>query len=91
MPKEKRNTIVKKLSTRDYANLLHFLETGDETELDLTAYDTAALAVVEKRSLRLTAEQKVRMDEFLEKMPVGRSFKSFLDTLQKKVGGSDVK
>lgn len=91
MPKEKKSTITRKISNRDYANLLHFLETGEDKELDLSAYDATALATVEKRSIRVTAEQKEKMDKFFENKPTGGSFKSFLDTLPKKNGGSDAK
>ena len=83
--KEKRNTIRKKMSNRDYANLLYFFETG-EFEADLSEYDAQTLAYTEVRVMRLSAEEKERMDEFFKNKPTGSSFKSFLDTMPKATG-----
>lgn len=86
MAKEKKVTFTKKMSTRDFINLVYFLETGDESDLDLSAYDPKALAVIEKRSARVTPAQKEQIDKFFENKPTGGSFKSFLDSLPKKTG-----
>lgn len=80
--KEKRNTIRKKMSNRDYANLLFYFETG-EFEADLSEYDSQTLAYTEVRVMRLSAEEKGKMDEFFKNKPTGSSFKSFLDTMPK--------
>lgn len=82
---EKRNTVRKKMSNRDYANLLFYFETG-EFEADLSEYDAATLAHTEVRVMRLSAEEKEKMDEFFRNKPTGSSFKSFLDTMPKATG-----
>jgi hypothetical protein len=76
---KKRITINKKMPTRDYINLLYFMETG-KRDLDLSEYDRSALAVVKKITLRVTLEGKARMDEFFSFYPLGVSLESVLDS-----------
>lgn len=82
---EKRNTVRKKMSNRDYANLLYYFETG-EFEADLSEYDSATLAHTEIRVMRLSVEEKKKMDDFFKNKPAGSSFKAFLDTMPKATG-----
>lgn len=82
----KKNTIRKKISNRDYANLLYYFETG-EFEADLSEYSSQTLGHTEVRVMRLTQEEKSKMDEFFKNKPVGSSFATFLDTLPKETGG----
>lgn len=67
---------------RDYVNLVNYFETG-ETEIDLSDCDPAALAAVELRSMRLSVEEKEKMDEFLNKLTFGVSAKSLIDGIPK--------
>jgi hypothetical protein len=78
----KKQTITRKTSLRDFINLAYFLETG-EMEADLSECDPAALAVIEKRSIRVTPEQKVKVDEFFNEFPLGFSYSSLIDKVPK--------
>ena len=91
MVASKKNTIRKKISNRDYANLLYYFETG-EFEADLSEYSSQTLGHTEVRVMRLTPEEKLKMDEFFKNKPVGSSFATFLDTLPKETAfsGSNV-
>lgn len=82
MTKVTRNTITKKMSLRDYTNLIYYFETG-EPEMDLSTCDPAALAVVELRKMRLTPEEKAKMDNFFQDLPFGVSSKSIYDSIPK--------
>lgn len=83
MTESKKITVRKKMSMREYVNLISFLETGDR-DLDLSEYDESVLAVVEVKVLRLTQKDKERMDEFFNAFALGVSLKSVLDSLPKK-------
>ena len=78
----KKNTVRKKMSLRDYVNLMNYFQTG-ELEMDLSEYDKKALAKVETRVMRFSAADKAKMDEFFSKNPFGVSVKSVLDTIPK--------
>ena len=80
--KTKRYTIVRKMSARDYANLLNYFQTG-ELEMDLSNIDPSALAQVEKRKMQLTDEEKVKMNEFFKTTPYVISAAAFVDGLPK--------
>ena len=80
--KAKRNTVTKKMSMRDYVNLINFFETG-EKEADLSECDPNALAVIELRTMRLTPEEKAKMDEFFRTLPFGVSAQSLIDGIPK--------
>lgn len=73
-------TIKKKMTTRDFLNLVYFFETG-EREADLSGMDPSALCKEEIRVMRLTPQQKEKMDDFLSGIPFGLSFKALADSI----------
>jgi hypothetical protein len=77
-----KNTVRKKMSMRDYINLVNYFETG-ELEADLTNCDQNALKRIEIRVMRLTKEEKAKMDQFFEKKPFGVSAKSLIESITK--------
>lgn len=82
MAKDGKTTIRKKLSNRDYARLLNYLQYGNDN-LDLSEYCPEFLSKIEIKVMRLTEDEKRRMDEFLSKIPTGISIESFLDSIPK--------
>lgn len=80
---EKRNTVRKKMSMRDYVNLMNYFKTG-ELEMDLSEYETTALSKVEVRVMRFNSAEKAKMDKFFAGNPFGMSVQSALDSLPKK-------
>ena len=80
--KTKRNTIRKKMSLREYVNLINYFKTG-EHELDLSEYDPECLSVIKLRAMRLSPEEKDKMDIFFRDMPLGVSAQSIMDTIPK--------
>ena len=79
---ERKITYNKKMSLRDYANLAYFLETG-QYEMDLSDCDPAALKEVKQYSLRVTKEQKKKIDQFFNRFVLGQSAISIKDSIPK--------
>lgn len=77
-----RNTVRKKMSLRDYINLINYFETG-ERDMDLSEYDQNILSRVETRVMRFTPEEKKKMDEFFAARPFAQSARAILDTVPK--------
>lgn len=73
-------TVRRKMSKRDYINLVYYLETGDRQGLDLSDYDPKALGEVEIRYFRVTADIKRKIDEFFKGHKLGISVQSILDS-----------
>ena len=78
----KKITYRKKMSHRDYLCLAYFFETGDRNP-DLSGLDPAALSEVKQYGLRLTKEEKVKMDEFFSQYVFGQSFESLKEATPK--------
>lgn len=78
----KRNTIRKRMSLREYVNLMNYFKTG-ELEMDLSDYEPSALSKVTVRAMRFNAEEKAKMDMFFSNNPFGVSVQSVLDTIPK--------
>ena len=79
----KKITIRKKMSNREYVNLLDYLD-GGNGELDLSEYEDSDLAKIEVRAMRFTKEDKKKMDEFFDKFKTGVSVASVLASFRKK-------
>lgn len=79
---EKKITYKKKMSLRDYANLANYLETG-EFETDLSGCDSSALSEVKIYAMRLTKEQKKKVDTFFDRFILGTSAASIIDSIPK--------
>ena len=84
----RKTTINKKMSLREYVNLSNYFETG-EFEMDLSDYDARALAQVKIYTMRLTAEQREKMNDFFNKYALGVSTKSILDGIPRTKGAVD--
>lgn len=78
----KKITYRKKMSHRDYLCLAYFFETGERNP-DLSGLDPAALNEVKQYGLRLTKEEKVKMDEFFSQYVFGQSFESLKEATPK--------
>lgn len=78
----KKNTYRKKMSHRDYLCLAYFFETGKRNP-DLSGLDPAALSEVKQYGLRLTKEEKAKMDEFFSQYVFGQSFESLKEATPK--------
>lgn len=78
----KKVTIRKKMTIRDYANLAHYLETG-EFEADLSNCDVAVLSRVEIKTMRLTKQDKAKVDKFFGRYALGVSAQSIIDSIPK--------
>lgn len=81
--KEKKITINKKMSLRDYMSLAYFFETG-KRDFDFSECDDSALGKIEKRSMRLTLKEKEKFDEFFSTTPLGITFASLMAAVPKK-------
>ncbi len=77
---KKKTTIRKKMTLRDFLNLVYFFETGQK-EADLSGMCPDALCCDDIRVMRLTKSEKVKMDEFLDCIPFGMSFKALADSV----------
>lgn len=78
----KKITYRKKMSHRDYLCLAYFFETGERNP-DLSGLDPAALSEVKQYGLRLTKEEKAKMDEFFSQYVFGQSFESLKEATPK--------
>ena len=78
----KKITYRKKMSHRDYLCLAYFFETGERNP-DLSGLDPAALNEVKQYGLRLTKEEKAKMDEFFSQYVFGQSFESLKEATPK--------
>lgn len=77
---KKKTTIRKKMTLRDFLNLVYFFETGQK-EADLSGMCPDALCCEDIRVMRLTKVEKAKMDEFLDGIPFGMSFKALADSV----------
>lgn len=78
----KKITYRKKMSHRDYLCLAYFFETGERNP-DLSGLDPVALSEVKQYGLRLTKEEKAKMDEFFSQYVFGQSFESLKEATPK--------
>lgn len=78
----KKITYRKKMSHRDYLCLAYFFETGERNP-DLSGLDPTALSEVKQYGLRLTKEEKAKMDEFFSQYVFGQSFESLKEATPK--------
>lgn len=78
----KKITYRKKMSCRDYLCLACFFETGERNP-DLSELDPTALNEVKQYGLRLTKEEKAKMDEFFSQYVFGQSFESLKEATPK--------
>jgi len=82
----KKTTIRKKMSLMDYIYFVNYLHTG-EKKMDLSEYNQVALAKVDIRVMRLSKDEKQKLDEFMDERPLGVSVESLLALIPKnKVG-----
>lgn len=79
---ERKITYNKKMSLRDYVNLAYFLETG-KYEMDLSDCEPSALKEIKQYSLRVTKEQKKKIDQFFDRFVLGQSAISIKDCIPK--------
>lgn len=78
----KKNTVRRKMSMRDYVTFINFIENGDR-ELDLSEYDETALEKAEVRVMYLTAEQKSELPNFVKDFIHGFRTKQILNSIPK--------
>jgi len=78
----KRNTVRKKMSLREYINLMNYFQTG-ELEMDFSECDPTALSKTSVRVMRFNSDEKLKMDKFFNNNPFGVSIQSILDTVPK--------
>jgi len=79
---DKKVTVRKKMTIRDYANLAHYLETG-EFEADLSNCDGVVLSRIETKTMRLNKKDKAKMDKFFGRYALGISAQSIIDSIPK--------
>lgn len=85
---ERRTTITKKMTLREYLTVCWMFENVEQYKnglrVDLSDCDDIELSKEGKYSFRLTAEQKVMFDEFFNRFVTGKSFAAILGMVKKK-------
>lgn len=82
MPNNKKNTVRRKMSMRDYVTFINFIETG-EREIDLSDCEPNALDKTAIRVMYLTSEQKAELPNFVSDYGRGVTVKKLLESIPK--------